>query len=187
MQMKKKQKIEEPINDSIISKYKFPKTPQKESIEEATKHFKKGTPAFAAYVVLFHAKKNPMNAETIRDCSIFWKILNSSSGNFEMNQVLESSSIFFARFTTGYILQKYNETLNLRFVPHDGSEPIVMKVRQNTKFSKMYALFSNSRGVDPNSFRCLFDGKCLKYTETPFDYKIEDGETVDIIFHQVGC
>jgi len=126
-----------------------------------------------------------MNIDIIRECCLFWKILNSSLV-FDMNQVLQSSPIF-GKLTTGYILHKFNEIIDLTFRTQDGCSPILIRVHSNVKFHKIFAIYSNLKGIDPENYRYIFSGKIIDLETTPFDNELRSGNTIDVVLKLSGC
>ena len=64
-----------------------------------------------------------------------------------------------------------------------------LKVKAGTKFSKIFAAFFKSKGIDnPGSFKFMFDGKEIKTDsdQTPFDLDMEDESAIDCLNAQTG-
>lgn len=60
------------------------------------------------------------------------------------------------------------------------------KLKKDTKFEKVYASYASQRGIDPASFRLMFDGNRIQKDSTPKMLELEDGDIIDSIIEQLG-
>ncbi|EEH57334.1 uncharacterized protein MICPUCDRAFT_33538 [Micromonas pusilla CCMP1545] len=75
--------------------------------------------------------------------------------------------------------------INLKVKDQDNSE-VHFKVRQTTKFSKIFDAFCARKSLQPDSVRFLFDGQRVNANMTPKDLDMEDGDSLDAMMEQVG-
>mmetsp|Transcript_5941 Transcript_5941/g.26295 ORF Transcript_5941/g.26295 Transcript_5941/m.26295 type:complete len:93 (+) Transcript_5941:62-340(+) len=75
--------------------------------------------------------------------------------------------------------------INLKVKDQDNSE-VHFKVRQTTKFEKIFTAFCSRKSLQPGAVRFLFDGQRINPTQTPQDLDMEDGDSIDAMMEQVG-
>mmetsp|Transcript_4029 Transcript_4029/g.18393 ORF Transcript_4029/g.18393 Transcript_4029/m.18393 type:complete len:93 (+) Transcript_4029:94-372(+) len=75
--------------------------------------------------------------------------------------------------------------INLKVKDQDNSE-VHFKVRQTTKFEKIFTAFCSRKSLQPGAVRFLFDGQRINPTQTPQELDMEDGDSIDAMMEQVG-
>eukprot|EP01025_Chloroclados_australasicus_P058587 TRINITY_DN7374_c0_g1_i5.p5 TRINITY_DN7374_c0_g1~~TRINITY_DN7374_c0_g1_i5.p5 ORF type:complete len:101 (+),score=14.24 TRINITY_DN7374_c0_g1_i5:194-496(+) len=77
------------------------------------------------------------------------------------------------------------QVINLKVKAQNGTE-VMFKVKQNTLLKKVFTAYCQRTGVDPGMITFLFDGERLRDIDTPLAKEMEDGDTIDVLLHQVG-
>ncbi|KAJ7302340.1 ubiquitin-related domain-containing protein [Mycena albidolilacea] len=72
--------------------------------------------------------------------------------------------------------------LNITF---DGNQ-ITVKVKPNTKFTKIFQAAEQRFGKEPGTFKFTYDGQRINKEDTPADLEIEDGDQIDCHLEQLG-
>jgi small ubiquitin-related modifier len=75
--------------------------------------------------------------------------------------------------------------LQIRVVSQDGSM-IFFKCKQTTSFAKMFKAYGDRMGHSEDRIRFLFDGVRLKPEQTPAEFEMEDGDSIDVMMECVG-
>ncbi|KAJ7911605.1 ubiquitin-related domain-containing protein [Mycena leptocephala] len=74
--------------------------------------------------------------------------------------------------------------LNLN-ITYEGNQ-ITVKVKPNTKFTKIFQAAEQKFGKDAGTFKFVYDGTRIGKDDTPADLGIEDGDQIDCFLEQVG-
>lgn len=69
--------------------------------------------------------------------------------------------------------------------PQDGTQ-VHFKVKRTTPFQKVFNAYATRQNLNSESLKFLFDGRRLKAHETPADYDMEDGDSIDCMLEQLG-
>eukprot|EP00740_Mantoniella_antarctica_P006241 CAMPEP_0181363246 /NCGR_PEP_ID=MMETSP1106-20121128/8588_1 /TAXON_ID=81844 /ORGANISM="Mantoniella antarctica, Strain SL-175" /LENGTH=93 /DNA_ID=CAMNT_0023477555 /DNA_START=41 /DNA_END=322 /DNA_ORIENTATION=- len=81
--------------------------------------------------------------------------------------------------------EEKGDHINLKVKDQDNSE-VHFKVRQTTKFQKIFDAFCSRKALSSDSVRFLFDGQRINPNMTPKDLEMEDGDSIDAMMEQVG-
>ncbi|KAJ7074590.1 ubiquitin-related domain-containing protein [Mycena amicta] len=74
--------------------------------------------------------------------------------------------------------------LNLKIV-YDGEE-VTIKVKPNTKFTKIFQAAEQRFGKESGTFKFVYEGKRVSKEDTPGALDIEDGDQIDCFLEQLG-
>ncbi|KAK6974612.1 ubiquitin-related domain-containing protein [Favolaschia claudopus] len=74
--------------------------------------------------------------------------------------------------------------LNLN-ISYEGNS-ITVKVKPNTKFSKIFQAAEQRFGKDAGTFKFVFEGQRIAKDNTPAELGIEDQDQIDCFLEQVG-
>lgn len=77
------------------------------------------------------------------------------------------------------------EGLNIRLV-NQSNEEIYFRIKPTTPLRRIFEVYSQRMGIQPNNLRFLFDGARLDPEKSPADYKLEQNDTIDVAIHQTG-
>lgn len=55
-----------------------------------------------------------------------------------------------------------------------------LKLKPTTRFHKLYTTYAENKGLEPGSFRLLFDGTLLLRDQVAGDVGLEDGDMLEI-------
>ena len=58
--------------------------------------------------------------------------------------------------------------------------------QKTTKFEKVAHAYASRKGIAPNAFRFLLDGKRLSPQESPDGRGLEDNDNIDVVYEQTG-
>lgn len=75
--------------------------------------------------------------------------------------------------------------INIIVAAQDGSQ-VHFKVKRTTPFQKVFNAYAIRQTMDCSQLKFLFDGRRLRATDTPADFDMEDGDTLDCMLEQVG-
>lgn len=75
--------------------------------------------------------------------------------------------------------------INLVVAAQDGTQ-VHFKVKRTTPFQKVFNAYATRQNLNSESLKFLFDGRRLKAHETPADYDMEDGDSIDCMLEQLG-
>lgn len=75
--------------------------------------------------------------------------------------------------------------LQIRVVSQDGSM-VFFKCKPTTSFAKMFKAYGDRMGYSEDKIRFLFDGVRLKPSQTPGEFDMEDGDSIDVMMECVG-
>ena len=69
---------------------------------------------------------------------------------------------------------------------NEAGEATLFKVKSSTLFLKLFAAYSQIKGLSCGSLRFRFDGRVVCNDDTPWKLGMKDGDVVDVILGQVG-
>ncbi|KAJ7471958.1 ubiquitin-related domain-containing protein [Mycena latifolia] len=74
--------------------------------------------------------------------------------------------------------------LNIKLT-YDGNE-ITVKVKPNTKFTKIFQAAEQRFGKDSGTFKFVYDGTRINRDDTPADLNMENDDQIDCFLEQLG-
>lgn len=77
------------------------------------------------------------------------------------------------------------EHLNLQVKSQDGTV-VHFKAKVTTPFRKLMTAYCERQSVTSESVVFLFEGERLRGEQTPQEVGMEDGDSIDVVIHQVG-
>ena len=77
------------------------------------------------------------------------------------------------------------ETLTIG-IKDQSEQTMHFKIKNQTRFEKVFKSYAERKGVDLKACRFLFNGTRVKETATPADLEMDEGDTLDVILQQVG-
>lgn len=77
------------------------------------------------------------------------------------------------------------EHLNLQVKSQDGNV-VHFKAKITTPFRKLMTAYCDRQSVASESVVFLFEGERLRGEQTPQEVGMEDGDSIDVVIHQVG-
>ncbi|GAA6010302.1 hypothetical protein JCM10207_005164 [Rhodosporidiobolus poonsookiae] len=75
-------------------------------------------------------------------------------------------------------------TLHIAFSTNE--EPLSIKAKSSTPFSKIYAAVATHRGIAADSFKLSLDGRIITSSDTPASLELEEEEQIDFHVQQIG-
>jgi len=77
------------------------------------------------------------------------------------------------------------EHLNLQVKSQDGTV-VHFKAKVTTPFRKLMTAYCDRQSVAADSVVFMFEGERLNGNQTPQEVGMEDGDSIDVMIHQVG-
>ncbi|KAJ7641502.1 ubiquitin-related domain-containing protein [Roridomyces roridus] len=74
--------------------------------------------------------------------------------------------------------------LNLN-ISYEGNQ-ITVKVKPNTKFTKIFQAAEQRFGKEPGTFKFVYEGNRINKEDTPAELGIEDQDQIDCFLEQTG-
>lgn len=76
------------------------------------------------------------------------------------------------------------ESMSIKVTDNDNE--LVFKIKKSTRMEKLMTAFCERHGKALNSVRFIFEGKRVLTSHTPQSLEIEDGDTIEVYYEQIG-
>jgi small ubiquitin-related modifier len=77
------------------------------------------------------------------------------------------------------------KTITLTVADQTGAKTY-FKVRDNTRFEKIFNAYSKRKGIERTSMRFTYEGERLQDTDTPAKLEMEENDQIDVFQEQTG-
>lgn len=71
-------------------------------------------------------------------------------------------------------------------VRNQSGDEMIFKVKKTTKMSKIVGAYAERTGLQPGTFRFMFDGQRVKDDDTPKMLEMEENDQIDVLIEALG-
>ena len=75
--------------------------------------------------------------------------------------------------------------INLKVKSQEGEE-VFFKIKKSTQFKKLMDAYCQRQSVNSSNVRFLYEGERIVGDQTPANYKMDNGDEIDVVIEQTG-